>query len=100
MRDLVDRILRHVPGVVLEQPELVVPTIEIQQRLARLAAEINALDRPGREFAEGHHERAARLAYQQTLDEASRLLGLPVEEPGPTHRLVSEARLMHAGWRW
>lgn len=101
MRDLVVRIRRRLPGIFPEPGPDPFQTLALQGRLARLATEINSLDgAPGRKFAGNHHTRAAQLAYEQTLDEACRLIGVPVEPAGPTHRLMAEARLIHAGWSW
>lgn len=101
MRDLVVRIRRRLPGGLSEPGPDPFETLALQSRLTRLAAEINTLDgEPGRSFAGNHHTRAAQLAYQQTLDEACHLIGAPVEGTGPTHRLMAEARLIHAGWKW
>lgn len=98
---MMERLRRRLPGAAPEPLPSAYQAVELQQRLGRLAAEINSLDQqPGRNFADGHHSRAVSLAYQQTLDEACLLIGQPVEEPGPTHRIMAEARLMHAGWRW
>lgn len=77
-------------------------TLAVQSRLSRLAAELRALDDPHtRTFGTWHHARAALEAYERTLDDACRLAGLAVEPGrGPAHRLVAEAALETAGWRW
>jgi hypothetical protein len=77
-------------------------TLEIQERLSRLSQEMKALDDPTyRRFGGWHHARAAQEAYERTLDDACRLAGLPVEVGrGPAHRLLAEANLESAGWRW
>lgn len=101
MRDLVERIRRRLPGVFPERGPDPFQTLALQARLTRLASEIQSLDgEPGLTFAGNHHSRAAQMAYEQTLDDACRLIGVPVEGGGPTHRLMAEARLIHAGWTW
>jgi hypothetical protein len=77
-------------------------TLMLQQRLSRLSSELRAIDHPGyRARGSYHHAKAAQEAYERTLDDACRLAGLPVEPGrGPSHRLLAEARLMSAGWRW
>lgn len=77
-------------------------TLELQTRLARLSAELRGLDvrRTGR-LGSWHHTRAAQEAYERTLDDACALAGLPVEPGrGHAHRLLAEASLQSAGWRW
>jgi hypothetical protein len=76
--------------------------LALQMRLSRLAVEIERLD-AGAEprFARGHHLRAAMEAYERTLDDCCRLVGLPVVEGrGPAHRLLAETRLHEVGWTW
>jgi hypothetical protein len=77
-------------------------TLEMQQRLSRLAAELRELDRPDRLRMGGWHKvRAAQEAYERTLDDACRLAGLDVEPGrGAAHRLLAEAALESCGWRW
>lgn len=77
-------------------------TFEVQQRLARLSRELACLDHPAnRRFGSWHHVRAAQEAYERTLDDACRLAGLDVEPGrGAAHRLLAEAALETAGWRW
>jgi hypothetical protein len=77
-------------------------TLELQQRLSRLAGELARLDAHcERGFARGHHLRAAMEAYERTLDDACRLAGIPVEDGrGAAHRLLAEARLAERGWSW
>lgn len=77
-------------------------TLELQTRLARLTAELQGLDAGGtRHFGSWHHTRAAKEAYERTLDDACELAGLPVEPGrGPGHCLLAELTLQNAGWRW
>jgi hypothetical protein len=77
-------------------------TLQIQERLSRLAAELRVLDdRERRHFGSWHHLRAAQEAYERTLDDACRMAGIEVEPGrGTAHRLLAEAALQNRGWRW
>jgi hypothetical protein len=77
-------------------------TLALQSRLSRLAREMRALDDPSsRGFGTWHHTRAAQEAYERTLDDACRLARVDVEPGrGAAHRLIAEAMLESAGWRW
>lgn len=101
MRAVLSRLL---PAWVRDRPTGPDPflTLELQTRLARLETELTGLDVGGtRPFGSWHHIRAAREAYERTLDDACELAGLPVEPGrGPVHRLLAEAMLHNAGWRW
>lgn len=75
---------------------------QLEARLSRLAHEMLMLDAETTpRFALGHHAHAAVLAYDRTLTEACELAGLPVAEcKEPVDRLLAEASLLQAGWRW
>lgn len=77
-------------------------TLELQHRLSRLSSELHRLNwDTSKEFAVGHHARAAMLAYEHTLADACRLMGLDISDAhGPTNRLLAEASLFKAGWSW
>lgn len=77
-------------------------TLQVQERLSRLSAELRALDsRERRQFGSWHHVRAAQEAYERTLDDACRLAGIDVEPGrGIAHRLLAETALQSSGWRW
>lgn len=102
MRRLLDLLRHRLPGWFVEPAPDPFQTLELQVRLSRLAGELDALARtPGRHFATVHHSRAAMLAYEQTLDEACRLVGRPVPAgTGPEHRMLAEVELLQAGWQW
>jgi hypothetical protein len=77
-------------------------TLELQCRLSRLAGELRDLERaePQR-FAAAHHMRAALWAYDRTLEDALRMMRLPVPEGGgPVARLLAETSLRSVGWTW
>jgi hypothetical protein len=77
-------------------------TLALQQRLARIAGELRALDGADRLGMGGWHRvRALQDAYERTLDDACRLAGIEVDEGrGVAHRLLAEAALESQGWRW
>mgnify|MGYP001813719959 CR=1 FL=1 len=77
-------------------------TLALQQRLARLAAELRALDAADRLRMGGWHRVSSlQEAYERTLDDACRLAGVEVDEGrGVSHRLLAEAALEARGWRW
>lgn len=79
-------------------------TLEVQLALSRLDREIARLEAGDTgTFAQGHHLRAALLAYEQVLAEACRLAGIPVPplpEGRCLRRLLAEAELRARGWSW
>lgn len=77
-------------------------TLELQTRLGRLAAELRVLDDPGnRRFGTAHRIRAVQEAYERTLDDACRLIGVVVDPGrGAAHRLLAETALQERGWTW
>jgi hypothetical protein len=76
--------------------------LEVQCALSRVEAEIVALTtQDDNRFARGHHLIAARLAFDQLLDEACRLAEVAdLPAPGPLRRMVAEAELRLRGWTW
>lgn len=81
--------------------------LSVQLALSRIEAELRALEAIGtssepERFAQAHHLYAARLAYDQLLDEACRMAGvadLPAER-GSIRRLTAEVELRLRGWTW
>jgi hypothetical protein len=96
----VDALLRRL-GRYARQPDPFA-TLELQCRLSRLAGELRELERAGpRAIATAHHMQAALWAYDRTLEDALRLMNLPVPGGGgPVARLLAEASLRSAGWDW
>lgn len=76
--------------------------LEVQLSLSRVEAEIAALLNDGDgEFAKGHHLTAARIAFDQLLDEACRLAGVgDLPDTRALRRVVAEAELRTRGWTW
>lgn len=78
-------------------------TLELQVRLARLSAELQEMDRERvPRFAIAHHAEAATRAYEMTLAEACRLVGVapPEGRDRATRLIVMEAELLRLGWTW
>lgn len=101
MRAALQRLFTAVVGE--RQPKVdPLQTLELQQRLSRLATELRVLDSHGGPgWAAGHHVRAAQEAYERTLDDACRLAGIEVEPGrGTAHRLLAETELQNHGWDW
>lgn len=76
--------------------------LEVQLALGRLEEEIVRLLRHDDDrFARGHHVMAARLAFDQVLEEACRLAGITDLPESPSlRRIVAEAELRTRGWTW
>jgi hypothetical protein len=77
-------------------------TLEVQFGLARLEREIGQLlAGTAAAFAQGHHLRAAQLAYDELLMDACQLADVPgLPEERQWRRLVAEAELRTRGWTW
>lgn len=78
-------------------------TLELQMRLGRLSAELQELARERvPRFAIHHHAEAATRAYEMTLADACRLIGIAPAESGEraSRILLMEAELVGAGWAW
>jgi hypothetical protein len=77
-------------------------TLEVQLALSRLQQEIDdLLAGCAVRFAQGHHLRAAELAYDQLLVEACRMADVPgLPEGRPLRRVIAEAELRTRGWSW
>lgn len=101
MRSVLARLL---PGVLRDRAVEPDPftTLELQTRLSRLSEEVQRLDAAGHgRIGTWHHLRAAQEAYERTLDDACRLMGIDLEPGrGVAHRLLAEAALAERGWRW
>ena len=69
--------------------------------LSRVERLIEDLQRDDGRFAKAHHLYAALAAYDQLLDEACGLAGIPrIEEQGEGRRLLAEVELRARGWNW
>lgn len=78
-------------------------TLELQTHLTRLSAELRDLQRERvPRFAIHHHAEAATRAYEMTLADACRLIGIPPAEgrDRDARILLMEAELVGAGWAW
>lgn len=72
--------------------------------LSRLDREIAVLldgRQAANRFAQGHHLRAAQLAYEQLLQQACELADVTtLPDGGPVRRVLAEAELRARGWTW
>lgn len=102
MPSLIERARRYLPLRRRASPDPFV-MLELQARLSRLATELDTLSRePVPRFAVHHHAEAATRAYEMTLAESCRLVGIspPGEGTRASRILVMEAELVRAGWTW
>lgn len=77
-------------------------TIRLQQRLSILSEQIRKLEDDQYVYAKNQRLIAHRAAYDDLLDEAFELAGLPVPEQGrgEARRLDAELELAGRGWHW
>lgn len=102
MPSLIERVRRRLPMWRRRGPDPFA-TLELQTRLARLSAELEEMARESvPRFALAHHAEAATRAYERTLIDACRLVGVPpaVDGERSTRILLMEAELLQAGWSW
>jgi len=78
-------------------------TLWLQTRLGHLAGEIRRIETTPRIYARAHRLKAAEAAYDDLLDEACRLAGVPGEadlERSEEKRWLEERELASRGWSW
>ena len=78
-------------------------TLRVQTRLAHLSGKIRRLESTPRIFARAHHLKALEAAYDDLLDEACRLAGVPDDAEslhGEEKRWHEEQELTSRGWSW
>jgi len=78
-------------------------TLRLQTRLGHLADEIRRIEATPRVYAKAHRLVALETAYDDLLDEACRLAGVPAEadlERGEQKRWQDEQALATRGWSW
>lgn len=78
-------------------------TLRLQTRLGALAGEIRRIQATPRVYAKAHRLMALEAAYDDLLDEACRLAGVPGEadlERGEQRRWREEQALTTRGWSW
>lgn len=80
-------------------------TLALQYRLGALARELDdlAVD-DGRVYARGLRLTAVNAAYDDVLEDACRLAGIPLQRDGQNRRevrrVMAESALKSAGWTW
>jgi len=78
-------------------------TLRLQTRLGYLAGKIRRVEATPRMYAKAHKLMALEAAYDDLLDEACRLAGIPAEtdlERGEEKRWLEEQALAARGWSW
>ncbi|WP_433166191.1 hypothetical protein [Kribbella sp. CA-247076] len=78
-------------------------TLRLQTRLGHLAGEIQRIETAPRVYARAHRLMAVEAAYDDLLDEACRLAGVPAGtdlERGEQKRRHEEQELAARGWSW
>jgi hypothetical protein len=78
-------------------------TLWLQTRLGHLAGEIRRIESAPGIYARAHRLRALEGAYDDLLDEACRLAGIPGEadlKRGEEKRWLEEQELASRGWSW
>lgn len=77
--------------------------LRLQSRLGALATEIRAVESSPRVYARVHRLVALHAAYDDLLDEACRMAGVPArpgEQRGEALRWEEERELAERGWSW
>ncbi|MEI8412617.1 MULTISPECIES: hypothetical protein [unclassified Kribbella] len=78
-------------------------TLRLQTRLGHLAGKIRVVEETPRIYAKAHRLMALEAAYDDLLDEACRLAGVPTEadlQRGEEKRWHEEQELASRGWSW
>ena len=78
-------------------------TLWLQTRLGHLASEIRRVETAPRIYAKAHRLMALEAAYDDLLDEACRLAGVPDQadlKRGEQKRWLEEQELATRGWSW
>jgi hypothetical protein len=78
-------------------------TLRLQTRLGHLAGEIRRIESAPGIYARAHRLMAVEAAYDDLLDEACKLAGVPGEaelERGEEKRWFEEQELASRGWSW
>lgn len=78
-------------------------TLQLQTRLGQLAGKIRQVETTPRIYAKAHRLMALEAAYDDLLDEACRLAGVPPEPDlarGEEKRWLEEQQLASRGWSW
>ncbi|GAB2684120.1 hypothetical protein [Kribbella swartbergensis] len=78
-------------------------TLRLQTRLGHLAGKIRVIESEPHVYARAHRLMALEAAYDDLLDEACRLAGVPAGadlERGEEKRWLEEQELASRGWSW
>jgi hypothetical protein len=102
LRPLVERLAARLgrPTVAEADP---FEALRLQTRLGYLAGKIQRIEATPHIYAKAHRLMALEAAYDDLLDEACRLAGVPGEadlERGEQKRWLEEQELATRGWSW
>ncbi|TCO43855.1 hypothetical protein EV646_11147 [Kribbella antiqua] len=78
-------------------------TLRLQTRLGHLAGEIRRVESAPRIYAKAHRLMALEAAYDDLLDEACQLAGIPADadlKRSEEKRWMEEQALASRGWSW
>jgi hypothetical protein len=102
LQPLVDRMAARLRRSTRAEPDPF-DTLRLQTRLGELAGEIHRVQATPRVYAKAHRLMALEAAYDDLLDEACRLAGVPGEADlhrGEQRRWLEEQELATRGWSW
>ncbi len=102
LQPLFDRLARRLRRRAAAEPDPF-DTLRLQTRLGELAGEIRRVQATPRVYAKAHRLMALEAAYDDLLDEACRLAGVPGEADlarGEERRWLEEQELATRGWSW
>ena len=102
LQPLVERLAARLGRRTVAEPDPF-ETLRLQTRLGHLAGEIRRIKAAPRVYAKAHRLMVLEAAYDDLLDEACRLAGVPGEadlERGEQKRWLEEQELATRGWSW
>lgn len=99
---LLERLARRLRGSKPPPPDPF-ESLRLQMRLGVVTSQLRALEDDDQVYAKAHRLKATRAAYDDLLEEACRLAGVPPHPEGhrgESERLREEVELTSRGWSW
>lgn len=99
---LLERLARRLRGNRAPPPDPF-ESLWLQMRLGVITSQLRALEDDDHVYAKAHRLKATRAAYDDLLEEACRLAGVPPHPEGcrsESERLREEVELAERGWSW